>query len=110
MGLTTDDDLLGKWQNLVEEWDSAVKIYESLVAADAQQNQAKPVDDGRVSDALDKLNDIKRRMDAVVATGRAQRASRKDGQLVVGLYTPNSAMSDLPSAPSKETRERSGTG
>jgi hypothetical protein len=110
MGLTTDDDLLGKWQNLVEEWDSAVKIYESLAAADAQQNPAKPVDDSRVSDALDKLNDIKRRMDAVVATGRAQRASRKDRELVIGLYTPNSAISDRPPLPSMKTRERSGTG
>jgi hypothetical protein len=84
-------DLVEEWQRLMIEWDAACAAYaEACKASPADQ----PIDAGTternaaIATALARLNDIKRRIDAVV-TGGGKRRDPNRQDLIVGTIEQN---------------------
>jgi hypothetical protein len=99
-----DQDLVEKWQQLMLEWDAASAAYEE--ARRAPQTSAS-LESGAaegapaVEAALTRLNEIKRKIDALISEGGSRRAPDPEhlvvGTIELGAEGSTSADGDLPS-------------
>jgi hypothetical protein len=88
-------DLAAEWQRLIKEWEAAVSEYRTVAAHDAE---ATPTPEREA--AAQHLADIKRKMDSVIAAGRAERSIRNRGESLI-VKTADDLAGEPPDAPDK---------
>lgn len=109
-----NNDLVVEWQRLVRQWNDTLALCEQATKASGGPRPGKRGRDAALEEARNRLNEIKRQMDAIVATGGARRGDQviERDHLVVGTVAPGaeiagSRLADPPARARQKATSRS---